>query len=620
MAKRTVLLLLALITVIVAAGAYKARSYIVQTTATRQLTAAVQEFAGKVCDIEIETAYGLAHPDFISQQTLDEFAWYSEWLLNHLGAAKGVKIEQLETEFTAPPYSATGELFMEFEKGTCKAHVRAQTVDGDWRIQSLRLELPSLLGKLECPKCGASDELRRICVKCGEQILSVPGRPLLPEPLPQPAVDLALLSRYTIVDPAAEWRSRLYEQRDFDAVGRHLQELLHKCDSELGAYEYTRFCAAMTKIRDEEVEEMLECLAQWATRDPKAHFPLLLKGYALVHAAWKVRGSGWPEEVPAEPMEVFVKLLKDASEALMQAERLNDRDPEPPSLMIAVAQGLTLPSQGMEQCYAEAVKRCPMNFGARARKLDYLALKWSGSWEEQGEFVKECTQDAEKFPLAGTIQAHSRAEMDFRSKYYRYLRNKKQWANIKEAYTRVFEHYPDLIEPRLELAYLAYKADDYATAREQFDAVGDRWTDNYYWSDLSTYHRFRAITLAFLSISTPSKSEGLQLAREAVAMAPDEPYPHYALGCVLCEAEKREEALAEFVTATTGAPLHGDAFVSLAYYLGGFRRYGECYRAAERALLLQLDEKHRNSALEYLNGSIKRMAPPCGLVLVTPAA
>lgn len=618
MSKLTLHLLAVLCFVCLAAAIYKGWQEYSEKGAARRLTETIETFASLTAAAETEKAYAMAHPVFQDQQSYDEFDWYAQWLVNQLGPCKAVKLEKTTPDFTVRPGAGAADLVIEYEKTVCKARVAATDVGGNWRIQSFRVEIPSLVGEFACPECGTTGILRRICTRCGRQLMSVPGRPLLPESPPDPPVDPALLADYATIDPAAEWRGRLYLQKDFDALGDHLQELLSRCDSELGAYQYTRFCAALTKLRDRTLDDMLPALDEWAEKEPASHFPLLLKGYLLTHAAWKVRGPGWNQEVNPENMAVFVKLLKDAATALAPAREMNGVDPEPPSLMMSVAKGLTLPRGAMEQLYAEAVKRSPANFAARVRKFEYLTPKWCGSWEELHEFATQCAQDAEKYPMAGLIPAYERAEMHFRSKFYRYMRNKKRWNSYKQAYEKVFEQYPDLLEHRIDLAYLAYYANDLQAAAEQFNQIANRWTDNYYWPDLATFHRFKAITLAYSALAAPAEKR-LQLAREALAIAPDEPYPHFVLGKVLAEAGPSEEALEHFKIATEKAPLYAEALVNLAWLSGGYMNYAQAYRAAERALLLRLQDDLRPDALRYLNVSLQKMGPPSGLILAAPA-
>ena len=294
-----------------------------------------------------------------------------------------------------------------------------------------------------------------------------------------------------------------------------------------------------------------------------SHFPWLLKGYVLTHAAWNARSPGWSKEVPSDKAHEFAVLLNEARESLMHAADLNKKDPEPPSVLITVAQGLGSGQDAMQECYTAALARCPMSFGARVRKFEYLTPKWCGSWESMDAFADACAKDSEKWPLAGLIKAYACAERHFRTKFYHPLKNKKTWNELKVLFQKVFEQYPDLIEPRLECAYLGQVAVDYATARAQFDAVGDRWTGNYYWSDLPTYHRFRAMTMASCAKSLP-KAEALKLAEEAVNMAPEEPYPHYSFGRALHDAGRQDEAYREYVIAATGAPLFGEIHARLA--------------------------------------------------------
>ena len=221
MRKMTVVLLLALLTTLGAVGVFEGRVYLVRYRAQRHLTVIAQDFMAALGRGAYDETFKSVHDDFSKQQTIDELSWYAEWMKRQLGPLQETTITRFELTSKEPPFQGMVRLLARFEKGACETEVLAETVEGTWRILSAQVQVPTPIGNFACPQCDATSKIvRRVCAKCGAQILSIPDLPILPEALPDSPVDPQALSRYATVDCAAEWRPRLYVTHDFKSVGR----------------------------------------------------------------------------------------------------------------------------------------------------------------------------------------------------------------------------------------------------------------------------------------------------------------------------------------------------------------------------------------------------------------
>ena len=67
---------------------------------------------------------------------------------------------------------------------------------------------------------------------------------------------------------------------------------------------------------------------EWHKSKPDAVAPLVLKAETLMYEGWAARGNGWASTVTPEGWKVFGEKLKQAQQAIDEAEQLDQKDPE----------------------------------------------------------------------------------------------------------------------------------------------------------------------------------------------------------------------------------------------------------------------------------------------------
>jgi tetratricopeptide (TPR) repeat protein len=103
-----------------------------------------------------------------------------------------------------------------------------------------------------------------------------------------------------------------------------------------------------------------------------------------------------------------------------------------------------------------------------------------------------------------------------------------------------------------------------------------------------------ALLALVLAEQEPRRAEALQEAREAIGLAPDDPFPHYAEARVHLEAERWDDARRAAEQAIRIDPDDAGCYVVLSASFLGRRRWREALDAADEALAI--DPTHTGAA------------------------
>ncbi|MFO0848763.1 MAG: hypothetical protein U0871_09440 [Gemmataceae bacterium] len=224
----------------------------------------------------------------------------------------------------------------------------------------------------------------------------------------------------------------------------------------------------------------------------------LLRGQALVWAAWDARGGGPGTKVPADRRRVFVDRLRDARAALAAAA---DADPDgwrAAAALITVSTGAGDPRPVMERWFARAMAANPDAAGACVRKGVYLLPRWRGTRPQADGFAWQCVKSgntAGRLPEAAVRVAAYECPMAG-SEYLKEPIEVQAWYNSvpmghaalrgAEAQLRASPGDPYLRSVYARL--LAFRGR--VTAHEQFAALGDGY-DRAVFPDPAEYARLR---------------------------------------------------------------------------------------------------------------------------------
>jgi hypothetical protein len=116
----------------------------------------------------------------------------------------------------------------------------------------------------------------------------------------------------------------------------------------------------------------------------------LARGEYLIPWAWSARGNATADKVSEQGFRLFAERLERARQNLEAAIAQNPLGWAAHRELIAVAMGLGLPFEYMQQHFLAAVRLVPGDKRTYARKLAYLQKKWHGTSERLLALAREC--------------------------------------------------------------------------------------------------------------------------------------------------------------------------------------------------------------------------------------
>lgn len=337
-----------------------------------------------------------------------------------------------------------------------------------------------------------------------------------------------------IDDDTTRWVPVLYQQKNFEAIERHVLGLMAE-KTESGAYELYLLYNVLGAITDDKhIDRMLQVLNEWCSLQPESHIPLLVRGKFRISHAWSIRGGGWAKSVSKEAWKGFYSELEAARKDLERSWHQNPGDPNSSCFLMTAARGLKLPREDMERYYQAGSSSIPWHYGLQTEKLEYLKPKWHGSREEMFDFARHCLGLSGQYPFFGLLMVSAYEELfRYYSKETQNPDYEKVWPLIESIYNEFFKKYPDDLRRRFFFAYHAYLFRKYDAAFSQFEILGDRWMEHTRWDSLSQYNRSRAICLAkkgeVLLIERKLYEMSIDYLQKAVDLYPSD-YTFYRLG------------------------------------------------------------------------------------------
>ncbi|MGW7434270.1 hypothetical protein ACWGIN_32660 [Streptomyces sp. NPDC054861] len=216
-------------------------------------------------------------------------------------------------------------------------------------------------------------------------------------------------------------------------------------------------------------------LEAWRAAEPGNCDAATLHASLMVHRAWKIRGSGYANEVPTERMNQFRAMLPAAIEQARQAAELDPVNPGPWVVMVTAARGAGYRPHRFRPLWAGLVSRAPHHYAGHWQGLQYWCAKWFGSDRRMMSFAKRAVRKAPPgSPLTG-MYLHALHEREKRSDptalggTWASRRRLRQVAASLSEVADDNEHVPAL---RHLLAHFMVRSRMNAAAVEQFRLLG----------------------------------------------------------------------------------------------------------------------------------------------------
>jgi tetratricopeptide (TPR) repeat protein len=314
-------------------------------------------------------------------------------------------------------------------------------------------------------------------------------------------LDPAVSARYAVVPDVADWRPRLYKDKDFDGVERFVADHL-KSMNDVSSDELTRFYEALATIEEDFPASAMEAvLLEWTRARPESHAARMALGHFHLHHAWSDRGPG---ETKAEALRAYGEKLEQSQRELEAAYAMEPKDPGAAELLINVARARALPRERMEDYYRKALAAYPGHHGARYNKLAFISPRLYGSKDDVEAFGRQCLKDSALYPYAGRLAIDV---LNDRAAGGAVLKPNELWLTVKVVYEGILARYPDDLHMRARFAFWACRSKRDREAAEQFDAIGDRWVQDTNWDSLTEYNEARAHAYGDVAYSFTSRNE-----------------------------------------------------------------------------------------------------------------
>ena len=210
---------------------------------------------------------------------------------------------------------------------------------------------------------------------------------------------------------------------------------------------------------------------------PNANTPAVLdvlKAYNI--KATIARGTGYANTVTKEGWKGFAENLAIAEKALNRAWELNPKDPRTAVTMIWVQGDVDSGRDQIDLWFNRAMENDPNDSTACGAKLVFIEPKYGGSVGDMLDFGRDCVQNTNwggTVPLV-LVDAHNHICNQYidQSERTNYWKQPDVWADIKSAYERYFQLYPNDASRIPYYAWYAYQAEDWDKLNELIPKLG----------------------------------------------------------------------------------------------------------------------------------------------------
>ncbi len=199
-----------------------------------------------------------------------------------------------------------------------------------------------------------------------------------------------------------------------------------------------------------------------------------IKGRFNYELAWRARGGGYADSIPADAWKTFGEDLKVAEQAYQRAWELDPKDPRIATEMIEMAVSQQKPREEMELWFGRAMQLDTNNYSACLKKLRYLRPEWYGNREEMLKFGRECVAS----PAWGgrvsliLVDAHLQLADRVGSAYSAgYWLQPDVWTDVQSAYEKALQVNPNPGDLRYYYAKFAFRCEQWEDFKEQINLI-----------------------------------------------------------------------------------------------------------------------------------------------------
>lgn len=235
----------------------------------------------------------------------------------------------------------------------------------------------------------------------------------------------------------------------------------------------------------------LQKLQRWIEQKPNSVTPRIVLGRVYTDFGWEARGSGWAKDVTEEGWEIFHEELAKAWDILLEAEKLEQKDPELYCALMLIARGTSKPDELVVGFFEKGVAIDSGHHPLYTERAETLLPRWGGGQGELEKFADravELTQEEEGQSNYLRIAAKA-ASYHYSDGPEEFLKHNFSYHRLTQAYHDLIQHYPNTNYYINTFGFMASVYGDKETARTIFDEIG-RNVDYSAWGGSDNYNKY----------------------------------------------------------------------------------------------------------------------------------
>jgi hypothetical protein len=239
---------------------------------------------------------------------------------------------------------------------------------------------------------------------------------------------------------------------------------------------------------DQDTREHLAHLEHWMQQRPDSITARVALATSLTRWAWVARGHGYANTVTDEGGRLFSDRMKQAQSTLEAAANMSAMCPQFYSQMMVVGLAQGWDAARMKEMFDRGIQFEPGYYYFYLQYANYLLPKWYGHSGDASAFAKSSADrvggdagDVVYFQIATTLIKRGDDSFPVRE---------MDWDRLQHGYQALSSQYGTSRRTMNELAFMAYRFKDVSVARQQFAAIGDRWS-RAVWRDREFFDRAR---------------------------------------------------------------------------------------------------------------------------------
>jgi len=239
---------------------------------------------------------------------------------------------------------------------------------------------------------------------------------------------------------------------------------------------------------DQDSTEHIAHLEHWIAQRPNSITARVALATALTRWAWVARGHDYADTVTPEGGRLFDERMKEAQTVLDGAKKLSVMCPQWYSTMMEVALAQGGERGRMRQLLDDGIRFEPGYYYLYIQYANYLLPRWYGQDGEASRFARDSADAAGG--NAGDIVYFQIAAVLISIPNDDFPVHEMDWQRLQRGYQALLSQYGQTGYLENKLAFMAWKFQDSAVARQQFALIGDDWNVGV-WESRSYFDRAR---------------------------------------------------------------------------------------------------------------------------------